>query len=187
MKRTKQLSIALLVCLVLVLAYQLIDLNRLNQNRTALKDRIAASTGTLALLSAPSADNSSRLAEVNAAYQSALNGVSQKVVTTQVIQMLLDITDRYAFQVNPITTEQWSKRNVGSTVYQVLPVNFSLNGNLNDIISFTRELENSTQYPNLEIESTRIVPNNVDNLSAGAYDTNMQIRILVFERLTTTE
>jgi Tfp pilus assembly protein PilO len=187
MNRTKQLTFALLVCLVLVLAYQLIDLNRLNQNRSVLNERIAAGTSTLGLLSGLSSDNSSRLAEVYAEYQSVLQGVSQKSVPTQVIKMLLELTDRFKFEVNPITTEQWSKRSIGKAIYQVLPVNLSLNGNLTDIIGFIQDLEDENRYPNLEIESTRIVTHDSDNLTSSSYDTNLQIRILVIERLTTSE
>jgi hypothetical protein len=187
MNRTKQLTFVLLVCLVLVLAYQLIDLNRLNQDKSLLNEKIAASNSTLGLLSGPASDNSSRLAEVSSEYQSVLQGVSQKPIPTQVMKTLLDLTDRFNFEVNPISTEQWSKRSIGGAVYQVLPVNLSLNGNLTDFIGFIWELEDNKQHPNLEIESTRIVKNDFDNWTSGSYDANLQIRILVIERLTSTE
>jgi Tfp pilus assembly protein PilO len=187
MSRTRLLTIALIVCLVLVLAYLVTDLNKLNKKQSVLQQQIGASTGTLGLMPTPTTGDDARLAEVETAYQKALNGVSLKVAPTDVIKALLDLTDHYNFRVNPITTEQWAKHSIGTAIYRILPINFSLEGNLADITQFLRALEDENKYPSLEIENTQIGPIAGQSAEGSQYDTTLQIRISIIERITAGE
>jgi hypothetical protein len=187
MSRKRLLTSGLIVCLVLVLAYLAVDLNKLHVKQVALREQIGASTSTLTLLPTPAMGADLRLTQAQTAYQSALAGVSIKAAPTEIIRSLLVLTDNYHFKVNPITTEQWAKRSIGTVTYRILPINLSLEGNLADILLFIQDLENEDKFPSLEIENTEIAP--LTDLSGGSsqYDTALKIRLSVMERLTTSE
>jgi hypothetical protein len=187
MSRTRILTVALVACLALVLVYLVIDLNRQNQKQSAWKEQIGASTSTLGMLHTPSVGIETRLAAAQATYQTALNGVSLKIAPTGVIKALLELTDSYKFKVNPITTEPRTRRSIGTAMYEILPINLSLDGHLTDVRLFLKSLEDETKFPSLEIENTRIEPLSRQSVDSSLYDTTLQIRISIIERILTNE
>ena len=48
---------------------------------------------------------------------------------------------------------------------------------------FLKTLEDETKYPSVEIENTRIEPLSRDSSDIGFYDTTLQIRISIIERI----
>jgi hypothetical protein len=187
MSRTRLLTLGLIACLVLALVYLASDISRQDKKQSALRDQISASTGTLKILPTPPAGAEARLTEARATYDTAWAGVSVKAAPTEVIKALLDLAEQSNFRVNPITTEQWSKRGVGNAVYRVLPISFSLDGKQNDIVKFIQALENEEKYPYLEIENVQLIPIKGLNTDNDLYDTTLKIRISIIERITAND
>jgi hypothetical protein len=180
--RTKQLTIALVVCLVLALIYLVNDIGSLNRKKVDLNAQISASSGILGVLARPATDTAARLTQAEKLYQTVITGVSSKVVPTEVIKTLLDLSDQFGFRVNPIMTEQWSTRRINNTNYRALPVNLSLDGQSGDLVKFIQLLENEDQFPYLVIENTQVMPINPASIDNHTFDSTLQIKITIIER-----
>jgi hypothetical protein len=157
LSRSNMLLMILSLCLVLVLAYLTLDYFKELKARNTLVNQIDTATQTLLLLPGPAEDLAGRLEQArddNQAAKGSVYGLNPD--TTEIIALLLKTADERHLQADPLSSEQWSKKNVGTGTYRMLPIELILSGSPADFYRFVADLENRQQFPNLAVEEMSI-------------------------------
>jgi hypothetical protein len=122
-----------------------------------LVSQIDTGNQTLALLPTPPTGLKVQLEEVKLANQVAVQSVSEgDIDSTKVINDILKSADQYNLTANPVTTDQWAKKSIGDSTYQILPIVLTITGKLSDLILFIGYLENRELFPYLAIEDLTV-------------------------------
>jgi hypothetical protein len=155
--RTKLLFLILVICLVLVIVYLMADYLRSQGAKNGLIGQIDNMTRTLTLMAGPPEDLQKLLEEAKAENQSAKLFVSGKDINvTEVMDSLLKTAAECNLKVNPVSTEQWLKRNIKNGIYNMLPLELIVAGDQADFVRFLADLENRQLFPSLAIEEIEI-------------------------------
>ncbi|MBN1191520.1 MAG: hypothetical protein JXA46_17320 [Dehalococcoidales bacterium] len=169
MARTKLLYVILVLCLVLGIVYLLSDYLRAEGGKNILIDQIDNTTQSLSLMEGPPENLQELLEQARADNQSARLFVSgDSLDVTQVINSLLNTAAERNLKVNPVSTEQWLKRNIGNGTYDMLPLELIVAGDQDDFVSFLSDLENRESFPCLAIEEMIITSSR--RTGAGEYE-----------------
>ena len=157
MSNSKTLTIALVICLVAVYTYLLNDYLTQEKAQTAVTNQANDSARALALLARPSESLDKRLAEMKLSNQLAVQSVTlSKNGTTEIIDSILQAADDCNLKVDPVTTNQWQKKSVGTSSYRLLPIVLIIKGNISDLTMFIQKLDNRSLFPSLAIENLSI-------------------------------
>jgi hypothetical protein len=167
--RTKLLFLILVLCLILVLVYLMVDYLREQRAKSTLIDQINNTTNTLMLMAAPPQDLQKLLEQAKADNQSSRSFVSgNDLDVTEVINSLLNTAAECNLQVNPVSTDQWIKRSIGSGTYNMLPLELTITGVQSDFIRFLGDLENPQMFPDLVVEGMTVTRNSQPDIGMAA-------------------
>jgi hypothetical protein len=169
LSHSRLLLMILSLCLVLVLVYLMAGYFKEQGSKRALITQIDTATRTLLVLPDPAPNLSERLEQAKADNLAAKHGAyGNGPDTTEIIVLLLKTADDCHLQVDPISSEQWSKKSIGSGTYRMLPIELVLSGNQEDFYLFIAELENRQLFPTLAIEEMSVTRSSPLGLDAEA-------------------
>jgi len=158
MVRSRLLLIVLVVCLVIVIIYLTNDYLKQNAQQKAVQQQIDTANQTLAILPQPVQGLQQTLADAQAAYQSSSAALALNSDPTSLIQNIFLISDQLNLKLNPVTTDQWGQRTIGSSTYRVMPLYLNLQGQFPDLITFITRIQDKSIFPFLQIEKSEITP-----------------------------
>jgi hypothetical protein len=169
LSRSKLLPMVLSLCLVLVMLYLTVDYFKGQQAKNRQVTEINTATQTLQVLPDPAQNLAERLGQAKADNQAAKQSLSgQDIDSTAVIALLLKTADDRHLKVDPISSEQWSKKSFGTSIYRMLPIELTISGSPADFYFFIADLENQQLFPSLVIEELSITRSNPDGPEAEA-------------------
>ncbi len=131
------LSIGLLIICV----YFLIDTMSQQNERKTLRTQITDAIEMIALIPEVPSDLEQRLADIEASLVSEKSNLPGQVNTTQVIDMLVDMTGASQVSVVSMATAPWSFINIEGYNYLIFTINLDIEGELDNIGAFLRTLE----------------------------------------------
>jgi hypothetical protein len=185
LSRSNTLLIILAICLVLVMIYLAAGLLQERNVRSRLAAEIETTSRNLRDLPVPDGALSERLEQAKVESQAARQSVSGgNIDPTEIIALLLKTADERHLQLDPLSSEQWAKKNAGTSAYNMLPVELTLTGKASDYYQFVADLENTHLFLSLVIEQTAVIvsyPPAPD--SEAVY--NARLTISLVERLET--
>lgn len=158
MLRSRLLLIVLVVCLVIVVVYLTNDYLKQNVQQKSIQQQIDTGSQALAILSQPAEGLQQKLADAQSAYQSASAALSLKEDPNSIIKNIFLISDELHLDLNPLTTDQWAQRTIGSSLYRVMPMYLNLQGQFPDLLAFVTRLQDKNAFPALQIETSEIMP-----------------------------
>ena len=158
MVRSRLLLIVLVACLVIVLIYLTNDYLKQNVQQKAVRQQIDTATQTLALLPQPLQGLDQKLADAQSAYQSASAALALNPDPTSLIKNIYLISDQLNLKLNPVTTDQWGQRTIGTSTYRVMPLYLNLQGQFSDLITFITRIQDKSVFPTIQIEKSEITP-----------------------------
>jgi hypothetical protein len=154
MSRFKLLILALVICLTVVFVYELTGYLKDSRARNILLQQINTSAETLRVFPPSSLDvltvQQEKALRENQSVKPTISGSS--IDSTEIINSVLKAADGHNLAADPINTEQWMKRTVGSSTYSFLPLNLTVTGKLRDIILFINTLGNRQLFTSLAVE-----------------------------------
>ncbi len=157
MSHSRILIMLLGVCMVVVYAYLLTDYFKQEKVQAAIINQTGDSSRVLALLALPPANLQAQLEQARIANQAARQAVSwDNINSTAIIKAVLQKAEACNLKANPLTADQWLKRNVGNKAYRILPLKLDLEGKLSDLTQFLGQLEDREAFPSLAIEDLSI-------------------------------
>jgi hypothetical protein len=158
MARSRLLLIVLVVVLVIVVIYTTNDYFKQTSQQKSVQQQIDTANQTLALLPQPVQDLPQILADAQTAYQNASAALAANQDPNLLIKQMFLVADQLHLDLNPVSTDQWVQRTIGSSTYRVMPINLDIQGQLPDLLAFLTRLQDKNQFPTLLIEKSEIVP-----------------------------
>jgi hypothetical protein len=173
----KQSSSGLLITLLVVglliaFTYLLADYFKQHRVQESLRYQIGQKTSELAAINIFSPDIQQRLEEAEKDNQEMKMALSGEVVSsTEVIGELLDAAGSCGLYSSNLSTEKWTSRTIGDSLYRLMPVNLELKGTTASLVDLLRKLESNPAFLSLVVEDLTLD----DPDKAGAPDTASQV------------
>ena len=164
--------------------YCLFGLNYIKQQpeQAALINRISDTGQALAQLPVPPQDLDGKLAAAEAKLSTAQNSFPAELNSTQFINYVINLAERYHVTVIPFTTDAWSTQTFRNYDYNILRLDMAVSGSYPQLVSFISKLEEG-DYRTLVIEDVILTryPEQADaagdNTETGEVKGNLQLAI----------
>jgi hypothetical protein len=157
----------LIVCLIGALAYLGVGYYWQNKRQASLIDQIETGRTINSLLPTPAADLQAQLVQVQSASAAVTTAAAGSLNSTEIIDSLLTLADACHLKVSPVSTQAWTSRAIGAGVYNILPVQLTLQGRQSDLVNFIGRVEDTAKYPSLAVENL-VMAENSDAPAAAA-------------------
>jgi len=185
-----KLLITVLVIILMVVYYLFgISYMKQQQEQKELTSQIATVTQTLAQIPRPPQDLKQRLASAQESLTAEQNAFPPRMNTTQVTNTILELANKCEVKAIPIITQPWLMETVGEHEYSVFRLNVVIEGNLPQLLTFVKELENG-EFNTLLVENLSITTErrpSKEEASAGTTPVTASLNLAIYARSTTSD
>ncbi|MBA7711117.1 hypothetical protein ES703_120071 [subsurface metagenome] len=173
-----------ILIIILVVVYSLLGLDYIKQQpeQAVLINRISDTGQALAQLPEPPPDLDGKLAVAEAKFSAAQNSFPAELNSTQFINYIIKLAERYHVTVIPLSTDAWSTQTFRNYDYNILRLDVAVSGSYPQLVSFISKLEDG-DYRTLVIEDviltgiTEQADAAGDNTETGEVKGNLQLAI----------
>jgi hypothetical protein len=178
----------LVISLIIICFILIVDYVKQQRAQDALISQINASSRALSLVHRPADNLTARLSEIEQAYQTANQALTEsKVNSTEIIKALYQTADEFKLKADPLTTGPWSKKVIEGSNYMVMPLALSIEGSLSANLLFIERIENKLLFPFLAIENVSLADesgfNNQDNSPEATATITVEMNLTIFMRV----
>ncbi len=151
---SRKLLLLLVLCLLAGFIYLVNDYSRQQREQSSISTQIDECSQVFQLLETPPADLQLQLENTRKANQEVKNDLSvSHSGSTAVIALILKTADECNLKATPIGTDTWTEKNIGDSIYQMLPINLEIRGKAEDVIRFISRVEDRQAFPDLVVTS----------------------------------
>jgi hypothetical protein len=171
--KTQTILMAVAACLAVVFGYVLFEYVRQDSIQKHLGTQIVQSRRTLSELPAPNSSLTQIYEESDKTNQAVKQSLTkQNGSITDVIDRLLQNADQAQVTVKPIICGDRQEKTIGNKVYDIVPLELTVSGNLSNVLAFVKMVENSELNPsvivtNLSLSEKKVSEVNDENLITG--------------------
>jgi Tfp pilus assembly protein PilO len=149
---SRKLLVLLVLCLLAGFIYLVNDYSRHQREQNSISTQIDECSQVFQLLDTPPADLQLQLENTRKANQEFKSSLaSSHSGSTAIIASILKTADECDLKTSPIGTDTWTEKNIGDSIYQMLPINLEIRGKAADIIRFISRVEDRQAFPDLVV------------------------------------
>jgi len=153
--RNKLLITTLIIAIGAVYCLFGLDYIKQQPEQAVLINRMSDTGQTLAQLPEPPQGLDGKLAAAGAKLSAAQNSFPAEANSTQFIDYVINLAERYYVTVIPLSTDAWSTQTIRNYDYNILRLDMAVRGSYPQLVSFISKLEEG-DYKTLVIEDARL-------------------------------